>query len=80
LPSDFIEQSDCLFHLPHPEEIAAPIKAPMTTATTGLHHKAQPDWKLALTRYRPNPAKAPMEHPISHFISHLFESGVQYLE
>lgn len=65
---------------PHPEEIAAPIEAPMTTATIGLHHKAHPDWRLALTRYKPNPAKAPREPPIIHFISHLFESGVQCLE
>lgn len=54
---------------PQTEDMLAPKTAPRNTATTGLHHRAQPPPPVAeLIRYIPNPAAAPMINPISVFI------------
>lgn len=53
---------------PHPEERAIPIPVPTTTAEIGLHHITQPTAKLELTKYRANPAVAPIRPPMKYFM------------
>jgi hypothetical protein len=55
--------------MPHTEAIDNPMTDPKKTATTGLHHMAQPaPPAAALSRYMPKPAAAPIPIPSAYFM------------
>lgn len=57
---------------PHPEAMAVPMAAPMSTATIGLHQMAHPLPVYVLNRLIASPTAAPMPAPIRNFMMCLF--------